>query len=138
MTRLLNNVSSPAWASSDAAPCINGALGDSERTHQSQLKQQSRSYSSVARSISGCYRALSTQLCNSLNQLLRLASSHMASYFVAQLKDMFFGLVDRVTGYGWSESQDGAGKCSSIIAALKKGGFEASSSFLLTTCRCTR
>ncbi|RCV35660.1 hypothetical protein SETIT_7G257300v2 [Setaria italica] len=33
----------------------------------------------------------------------------MASYFVAQLKDMFFGLVDRVTGYGWSESQDGAG-----------------------------
>ncbi|RLM74850.1 uncharacterized protein C2845_PM15G25920 [Panicum miliaceum] len=33
----------------------------------------------------------------------------MASYFTAQLKDMFFVLVERVTGYGWSESQDGSG-----------------------------
>ncbi|CAN6241079.1 unnamed protein product [Urochloa humidicola] len=32
----------------------------------------------------------------------------MASYFAAQLKDMFFVLVERVTGYGWSEGQDGA------------------------------
>ncbi|CAL5025183.1 unnamed protein product [Urochloa decumbens] len=33
----------------------------------------------------------------------------MASYFAAQLKDMFFVLVERVTGYGWSEGQDDAG-----------------------------
>nr|CAB3488417.1 unnamed protein product [Digitaria exilis] len=32
----------------------------------------------------------------------------MASYFASQLKDMFFVLVERVTGYGWGESQDGA------------------------------
>ncbi|KAG2569158.1 uncharacterized protein LOC120682843 isoform X2 [Panicum virgatum] len=32
----------------------------------------------------------------------------MASYFAAQLKDMFFVLVERVTGYGWTEAQDGA------------------------------
>ncbi|PAN40353.1 hypothetical protein PAHAL_7G308700 [Panicum hallii] len=32
----------------------------------------------------------------------------MASYFAAQLKDMFFGLVERITGYGWSEGQDGS------------------------------
>ncbi|KAF8651317.1 hypothetical protein HU200_063573 [Digitaria exilis] len=34
----------------------------------------------------------------------------MASYFASQLKDMFFVLVERVTGYGWGESQDGTGK----------------------------
>ncbi|OEL22322.1 hypothetical protein BAE44_0016660 [Dichanthelium oligosanthes] len=34
----------------------------------------------------------------------------MASYFAAQLKDMFFVLVERVTGYGgWGEDQDAAG-----------------------------
>ncbi|KAG2569159.1 uncharacterized protein LOC120682843 isoform X1 [Panicum virgatum] len=32
----------------------------------------------------------------------------MASYFAAQLKDMFFVLVERVTGYGWTEAQDGS------------------------------
>ncbi|KAG2575100.1 uncharacterized protein LOC120641928 [Panicum virgatum] len=33
----------------------------------------------------------------------------MASYFAAQLKDMFFVLVERVTGYGWTtQAQDGA------------------------------
>ena len=29
--------------------------------------------------------------------------------FAAQLKDMFFGLVERVTGYGRSEDKDAAG-----------------------------
>lgn len=30
--------------------------------------------------------------------------------FAAQLKDMFFGFVERVTGYGRGEGKDAAGK----------------------------
>jgi hypothetical protein len=45
----------------------------------------------------------------------------MASYFAAQLKDMFFGLVERITGYGWSEGQDGSsGKYSQALLPLWK------------------
>jgi hypothetical protein len=69
----------------------------------------------------------------------------MASYFAAQLKDMFFGLVERVTGYGWSEShQDGAGKCSGIAALKKRLVFtfvkrkQAVNFFTLTACRSAR
>lgn len=43
----------------------------------------------------------------------------MASYFASQLKDMFFVLVERVTGYGWGESQDGAGKYPGMNAVLR-------------------
>jgi len=43
----------------------------------------------------------------------------MASYFAAQLKDMFFVLVERVTGYGWTtQAQDGSSRLCLYSQAL--------------------